>query len=210
MTESTARWVRTAVVTVACGMLLVGQFIMLPAAYTQGKVLERISQNERAWMLSHELIAIAAMLMPFAAYAIYTVLREKSPRLAATGLVFHTMGAVALAGQFALDFMYVAISRVQPRETAYLVVDAFRGLSFEQFLYYDVPDLALLIGNALYTIAAIRDPRLRWVGGGLYILAAIVLTYDGFADAPPLTRRIGLAILTLGSIYIASRETKKV
>ena len=167
-----------------------------PGLLLAGEVLLALPD---AWTAGHAVFLAGALAMLPAAAALHRLLAGTRPRwLRGAGLALSALGALALAGQFLIDFLVARLAADQDAVrsalfdqlegapliflTLYAVGPAllFTGLAASGAALRGRPGWLLVAGTLLAALARIVDQRLLEVAAGAVILLALLMVVREF------------------------------
>ncbi|MDJ0657204.1 MAG: hypothetical protein QNJ40_23795 [Xanthomonadales bacterium] len=159
---------------------------------------QRLINHRDAWVGSHIVLMISAILLIPAAIALWTAVEgRRGTTLAGIGMLLAIPATVFLAGQYAIDFVMPLVAAAG--EPAYPVHKALFSTAHIKTMFYGVPDLGplglLLMSVALALSGSQRPATLvalavLWIGviGGNILQQPLVarscLLLLGFAYIP--------------------------
>jgi hypothetical protein len=177
-----------------------------PALLLAGEVLLSLPD---AWTVGHAVFLAGALAMLPTALALHDLLDGVGPRwLRAAGLALTALGALALAGQFLIDFLVARLAADQDAVRSALF-DQLEGAPLVSLTFYTVgpallftglaasgaamltrpvlarPGAILIAGTLLAALSRIVDQRLLEIAAGAVIVLALLLALRPTAPATP-------------------------
>lgn len=165
---------------------------------------ERVTLYSNEWIGSHVVLLLGAMLIVPATLVLKDYSKTASKNLVYTATVLTILGAVALMGQYIVDFYLIVLFKGQTSKSAYAALDLIQTNAFIKFVCYDLV-AAWLLGQILFTIALFKIKNYQkwtWV---LFVLGIIlVILGDSIHE---LLERFSYVLFSIALLPIFSEMT---
>ncbi|CCH33224.1 hypothetical protein ABZ816_19150 [Actinosynnema sp. NPDC047251] len=153
------------------------------------------------WTLSHLVFLLGTVLMLPVASRLDVLLRDASPPwVRVPALVLTVVGALALAGQFVIDFTVVRLA-AGDRAAAGKMFDVLQESPVFALVFYQAGPALLFIGLALAAVGLVNRSW-RWAGG-LLVAGALVMGAARITGLRP-GEVLGLALI-VAALVLAGR-----
>jgi hypothetical protein len=157
-------------------LITLGQLWLYSLNLKTHGLYERVTLQSNEWVGSHAILLLGAILIFPATLVLKDYLKDKNRYLVNTALVLTFIGAIALIGQYILDFYLISLFREQTSKSAYAALDLIQSNGLIKLLCYDLI-AAWLLGQILFIVALFKRqnyPKWALVSFILGILLLII------------------------------------
>ncbi len=137
---------------------------------------ERVTLNSYEWIGSHSILFLGAILIFPATLVLKDYYKGKSRYLVNTAITLTFLGAMALIGQYIIDFYLISLFSEQTSKSAYAALGLIQSNGFIKFLCYDLI-AAWLLGQILFIVALFKKTNYPKWALGLFILGMLMLIF---------------------------------
>lgn len=155
-------------------LIAVGQWWLYSIKLRTEGLFERVTQNTLEWTGSHLVLLAGALLIIPATRALKSYLKDKNRFLIYAATVLTVVGAVALIGQFIIDFYLISLFSDQSSTAAYAALDQIQSNSLIRFFCYDLIT-AWLVGQLLFLIALFSKKGYPKWAVGIFVLGLLMM-----------------------------------
>lgn len=157
-------------------LITLGQLWLYSLKLRTEGLYERVTLNSNEWIGSHIVLLLGAILIFPATYVLKDYLKGKTRYLVLAAITFTFLGAIALIGQYILDFYLIPLFVDHTSKSAYEALDLIRSNDFIKIFCYDLI-AAWLLGQILFIIALFKKKNYPKWALGLFILGILMLFF---------------------------------
>ena len=169
---------------------------------TEG-LYERVTLNSNEWIGSHIVALLGAILIFPATIVLKDYLKGKSRYLVNAAITFTLIGAIALIGQYILDFYLIFLFEDQTSKSAYEALNLVRSNDFIKFFCYALI-ATWLLGQILFIIALFRKKNYPKWSLSLFILGlSLLIIGDSLHD---ILERFSYLLISIALLPIFSQK----
>ncbi|MEV4776401.1 hypothetical protein LTA6_001438 [Microbacterium sp. LTA6] len=180
--QEPSRATRAAALVTGPALLLVGVVLMILPGF---------------WTLSHLVFLAGSLAMLLTGLALIGLCADRrSAWPGRTALALTAAGALALAGQFVIDFVVIRLGDGDA-EAVDRLFDRIQSAAPLDLIFYTVGPALLFTGLAVFGILLVLRPRLQRVPGWMLVAGASLMGVARVVESRP-TEVVALAIILIG------------